>query len=157
MTSMPFTLRLLTIGSLVALVACAREPQAARPQYEAVADVRQTMELIIDPAADLVWDSAGTVITDTGEQDLAPATPEAWAGVEAAAAVLAESGNLLLMPGRSAGPGWDLHARDLISAGKLAMTAARQQDADALFDAGGRIYEVCLACHEQYPADDGAE
>lgn len=148
---MHFTLRLLTMGLLAALAACARQPSAARPPYEVVTDVRHTMELIIDPAADRVWDSAGTVVTETGEQDLAPATPEAWAEVEAAAAVLTESGNLLMRPGRSAGPDWDQHARDLIRAGKRAMAAARQQDADALFDAGGRIYEVCLACHEQYP------
>jgi hypothetical protein len=154
---MRFTLRLLTIGLLAALAACAREPQATRAQYEAVTDVRQTMELIIDPAADLVWDSAGTVVTETGEQDLAPDSPEAWVEVEAAAAVLTEAGNLLMMPGRSAGPDWDQHARDLINTGKLAMAAARQQDADALFDAGGRIYEVCLACHNQYPADDSAQ
>jgi hypothetical protein len=77
--------------------------------------------------------------------------------VEAAAAVLTESGNLLMMPGRSAGPDWDKHSRALISAGKHATAAAQHQDAGALFDAGGRIYEVCLACHTQYLADDSAQ
>lgn len=144
-------------GLLAGLASCAGEEQAAGPRYEAVADVRQSMELIIDPAADTIWDSAGSVITEAGEQDLAPATPEAWAKVEAAAAVLAESGNLLMMPGRSAGPDWNGYASDLIGSGKQAMVAARQQDADALFDAGGRIYEVCLACHDQYLVDDSAE
>jgi hypothetical protein len=142
---MHLSLRLPTIVALVALAACTGQQQSSGPPYEAVADVRQTMELIIDPAADIVWDSAGSVVSAAGEQDLAPATPEAWARVAAAAAVLTESGNLLLMPGRSAGPDWDEHASDLIGAGKLAMAAAQQQDANALFDAGGRIYEVCQA------------
>jgi hypothetical protein len=145
------------IGLLAALASCARDEQAAGPRYEMVADVRQTMESIIDPAADTIWDSAGSVITEAGEQDLAPATPEAWARVEAAAVVLAESGNLLMMPGRSAGPDWNGYASDLVGAGKQAMAAAREQDADALFDAGGRLYDVCLACHDQYLVDDSGE
>lgn len=149
-------LRLLAFDLVLALCACTQQPQATSPPYEAVTDVRRTMVLIIDPAADVVWDSAGSVISEAGEQDLAPATPEAWAKVEAAAAVLTESGNLLMMPGRSAGPDWDEHARALIRAGKLATAAAQQQDAGALFDAGGRIYEVCLACHTQYLAEDSA-
>jgi len=154
---MHLTLRLLTIGFLVALASCNKQQQATSPRYEVVTDVRHTMELIIDPAADIIWDSAGSIITDAGEQDLAPATLDAWANVEAAAAVLTESGNLLMMPGRSAGPDWDEHASGLISAGKLAMAAAQQQDANALFDAGGGIYQVCLACHNQYLLENSAQ
>ena len=149
--------RLLTIGFLVTLASCARQQQATSPQYKVTTDVQHTMELIIDPAADMIWDSAGSIITAAGEQDLAPATPEGWAKVEAAAAVLAESGNLLMMPGRSAGPDWNEHATGLISTGTLAMAAAQQQDAGALFDAGGRIYQVCLACHNQYLIENSAQ
>jgi hypothetical protein len=107
---MHLTLRLLTIGFLVALISCAKQQQATSPQYDVVTDIQHTMELIIDPAADIIWSSAGSIITDAGEQDLAPATLEAWAKVEAAAAVLSESGNLLMMPGRSAGPDWNEYA-----------------------------------------------
>jgi len=150
---MHFTLRLLTIGFLVALASCAGQQQASGPQYEAVTDIHHTMDLIIDPAADLIWSSAGSIITEAGERDLAPTTLEAWTRVEAAAAVITESGNLLMMPGRSAGPDWNDYSSGLISTGKLAMAAAQQQDADALFDAGGRIYQVCLGCHNQYMID----
>lgn len=156
-TSMHFTAHLPTIGLLVILAACGRQPQAVTPPYALATDMRHTMELIIDPAADVIWDSAGTIITAAGEDDRAPTTPDDWARVEAAAAVLAESGNLLMMPGRSAGPDWNEHASDLISAGKQAMVAAEQQDAGALFDVGGRIYQACLACHSQYLVDDGAQ
>jgi hypothetical protein len=149
-------LRILKLGLLVTLAACGKQAPAT-PQYQVVTDVRHTMELIIDPAADLIWDSAGSVITAAGEQDLAPATPEDWAKVAAAAAVLTESGNLLMMPGRSAGPDWDEYSSALITTGKLAMAAAEQQDANALFDAGGSIYQVCLACHNQYMPDISAQ
>ena len=67
-----------------------------------------------------------------------------------AAATLAESGNLLMLPGRAIGDDWVEYAQGLVSASELALAAARAQDADALFDAGGRIYQVCRACHNQY-------
>ena len=149
--------RLLTLGFLVCVTSCDKQGEPISAHYEVVTDISHTMKFIIDPAADVIWDSSGSIITATGEQDLAPATPDAWTKVEAAAAVLAESGNLLMMPGRSAGPDWNKHSSDLISAGKLAMAAAEQQDASALFDAGGSLYQVCLACHNQYLIDKSAQ
>ena len=157
MTGMHVTLRLLTVGFLAVLASCAGQHQVSNPQYEVVTDIHHTMDLIIDPAADLIWSSAGSIVTDAGEHDLAPDTVEAWIKVEAAAALLAESGNLLMMPGRSAGEDWDEHSRGLIQAGKVALAAAEQQDADALFESGGLIYQACLACHSQYLNDDGAQ
>jgi len=156
-TSVQLISHSLVIGILLALASCATQQQVISPQYEVVADVHHTMELIVDPAADIIWSSAGSIITAAGEQELAPTTLEAWAKVESAAAVLTESGNLLMMPGRSVGPDWDEYASGLISTGKLAMAAAEQQDAKALFDAGASIYQVCLACHNQYLVDDTAQ
>jgi hypothetical protein len=103
-TSMHITTRLLMIGFLFILAACEDQQQSTSPRYELATDVQHTMELIVDPAADIIWDSAGSIITAAGEQDLAPATPEGWAEGEVAAAVLAESGNLLMMPGKSFRP-----------------------------------------------------
>ena len=37
----------------------------------------------------------------------------------------------------------------------VALEAAEKQDSDALFDAGGRIYQVCLGCHNQYVITEG--
>ena len=141
---------------LLALASCTNQEQAAGPQYEIVMNMYHTMELIIDPAADIIWSSAGSITTEAGEEDLAPTTPEGWTEVEAAAAVLAESGNLLMLPGRSAGPDWDKFSRELTRTSKLAIAAAQQQDANALFDAGGHIYQACLGCHNQYLINSGA-
>jgi len=143
--------RIVLIGTLSGLLLACAEKQATEPAtFQPVTDVHHTMELILDPAADVIWSSAGTIITADGRQELAPTTDEGWHVVEQNAAVIAESGNLLMMPSRSGGPDWDEYSRGLIDAGKLAMDAAVAQDADALFDAGGRIYQVCLACHNQY-------
>jgi hypothetical protein len=118
--------------------------------YRVVTTIHQTMAWIVDPAADVIWDSAGTIITAQGRQELAPTTDEGWAEVIRAAAVLSEAGNLLMMPGRAAGDDWVEYSQALVDTGKLAIEAAEAHDSDALFDAGGRIYQVCRACHAQY-------
>ena len=123
------------------------------PAMRAVANVRQTMDWILDPAADVIWGSAGTIITAEGQQELTPTTDAGWAQVRNSAAVVAEAGNLLMVAGRSAGPEWDAHSERLIAAGELAIAAAQAQDADALFDAGGELYQACLACHSQFMPD----
>ena len=120
------------------------------PAYRQVADVKQTMQWILDPAADVIWDSAGWIVTADGETDLAPTTEEGWEHVRNNAAVVAETGNLLMMPGRVGGPDWVAYAQGLRVAGKVAMDAAEAHDAGALFDAGGQLYQVCRACHQQY-------
>ncbi|MCX2981616.1 hypothetical protein EYC98_12155 [Halieaceae bacterium IMCC14734] len=137
--------------SLLLLSACG-QPAVPPPvaKFQPVTDIHETMLWILDPAADKIWDSAGTIITAEGRTELAPTTDEGWQEVVQAAAVLAEAGNLLMLPGRSAGADWNEYSEGLIGAGQLAIAAAQQQDSDALFDAGGRIYLVCKACHDQY-------
>lgn len=148
----------LIITALLLVSACNRQAPPAETPYQAVTDIHHTMVLILDPATDVIWDSAGSIITAEGEQELAPTTDEGWLVVEQAAAVVAETGNLLMMPGRAAGDDWLKYSADLVEAGKLALQAARDQDSDALFDAGGRMYQVCLACHNQYWVEvDGSD
>jgi hypothetical protein len=142
--------------AVILLTGCAQDQAPTAIPFELATDMQHTMELILDPAADKIWDSAGFIITDAGERDLAPTTDEGWREVESAAAVVAEAGNLLLMPGRSEGADWDTYSVGLREAGKLAMQAALDQDADALFAAGGNIYQVCKACHSQYLIEEEA-
>jgi hypothetical protein len=131
-------------------VAQQQSESVTEPPYQVVTNVHQTMEWIVYPTADVIWDSAGTIITAQGSEELAPTTEEGWAEVVRAAATLAESGNLLMMPGRAIGDDWVRYSQQLVEAGKLALQAAEAQDSDALFDAGGEIYQVCKSCHEQY-------
>jgi hypothetical protein len=133
-------------------------PDAAPPPYQPVADVRQTMAWILEPAADGIWDSAGTIITAEGRTELAPTTDAGWEEVRKHSAILAEAANLLMLPGRAAGPDWIAYAQGLHATAKQALAAAEARDADALFEAGGQIYQACVACHTQYwvPAGDAA-
>ena len=140
--------------------AASQEPPGPRPEaapFRPVTDVKQTMAWILDPATDVIWESAGTIITAEGETDLAPTSEAAWENVRNQAATVAESGNLLMLPSRSSGPAWDAYAQALVAAGQRAMAAAQARDADALFDAGGQLYVVCRGCHAQFLIpEDGA-
>ena len=137
--------------SVCLISACDTEPEATpSPAYEIVADEHDFMAHILNPAAAVIWGSAGFIITAEGERNLAPTSDALWHEVINAAMLIAESGNLLMLPGRSRGSGWDAYAGGLIRTGKVAVDAAQRQDAAALFDAGGRIYQVCRACHNQY-------
>jgi cytochrome c556 len=55
-----------------------------------------------------------------------------------------------MMPGRASGPDWVAYSQELTVAAQAAMAAADARDADALFDAGGQLYQACRACHDQY-------
>ena len=144
---------LVTFCVLVTACGERNEPSLAtsdEPPYQSITNIHQTMAWILDPAADVIWNSAGTIITAQGHQELAPITDEGWAKVLHAAATLTEAGNLLMMPGRAAGDDWVEYAQGLTAAGQLAIKAAQDQDDEALFEAGGRLYQVCRACHNQY-------
>ena len=141
------------IASLGFGVACA--PDAAAPPGETgpaepVLDMHHLMELVLDPPADFLWDSAGTIITAEGATELAPTTEAGWTAVADQAAVLAEVSNLLVLSGRSRGPGWDQYAVGLRAAAERVQEAAEARDPDALFDAGGDLYQVCRGCHQVY-------
>ena len=92
------------IGLIVPSLLCADEvlDSVAYP----LLSTKQVMEWILDPATDVIWDSAGTIITEQGSRELAPTTEEGWEHVRNSAAVVAETGNLLRVPGRSLGPDW---------------------------------------------------
>ncbi len=145
-----------SLAALLLLAGCGGQQQDAPEtgvSQRTVVTTAETMEWILEPQADVIWDNAGFIIDAQGETDLAPTTDDAWNRVVYAAATLSEAGNLLMLPGRSAGADWNEYAAGLTAAGKGALDAALRRDADALFDAGGNIYQVCRACHNQYWAE----
>jgi hypothetical protein len=142
----------------MALVGCgSSEPPPAPaavpagPPFHATLNVKQLMNWIIDPNADVIWNSVGTIITEKGREELMPKTDDDWAAVRNAAAVVVESGNLLMMDGRAYDrEQWMEAARGMIDAANTAIEAAETKDVEALFDAGGAVYEACTACHAKY-------
>jgi hypothetical protein len=109
------------------------------------------MNWVLDPHADLIWDSSGFVVTAQGVQNLAPSTDEEWDAVRNAAASIVEAGNLLIMPHHAQGRyAWIGHSRGLQFTGMELLKAAENRDAQALFDLGGQLYINCQSCHNQY-------
>lgn len=147
----------------LALAACG-EPPATDLPVQPVGDMRETMNWVLDPAADAIWGATGYVMTAEGEEDLTPTTDEGWAAVRHGAAVLAEGGNLLLMPhlmpvGEPGPAPWIEFSHGMTRIAEQAIEAVDNRDSEALFEIGGHLYNVCVACHQVYartPADDGA-
>ena len=136
---------------LIAICASCAEQEAQQVLPKATGSTYQMMTSYLEPAADQIWGSAGLIITEDGEVDLRPTTEEGWLNVINAATVVAEGGNLLLINGYSANEDdWAAYSKGLTLAALKARQAAESQDADALFDAGGEIYNVCRACHNRY-------
>src|SRR5258706_12594642 len=73
------------------------EPQA---QYEVTATVKDIMDSMVDPIADVLWESVATIVTAGRTEDRAPKTDEEWLKVRRGAITLIEATNLLRMPGR---------------------------------------------------------
>ena len=123
--------------------------------YEPVLEMHDLMASVLDPATDIIWGAAGAVITADGEQDLAPVDDSGWQQVFNAAAIVAETGNLLMLPGRAVDQDdWMEYSAALIATGKEAMRAAEAKDPQAVFDVGGKLYLICVACHQGYDLDE---
>lgn len=151
----------ISIG-VCALNGCDRGAGDAPPvPAQPVGDMHDTMTWLLDPAADVIWDSAGFVLTADGETALAPTTEDGWARVRHSAVVVAEGGNLLLLPHLQPDPAdglgteaWVEFAQGMTRIAVEAIAAVDAKDADALFETGGHLYNVCLACHQVYARGD---
>jgi hypothetical protein len=123
----------------------------APPPLRLHADVKQIMAAVVDPAADVVWESVGTIVTAEGTEEIRPRDSEEWAEVAQAAWVLTESANSLMIGTRPKDTSdWMRLAQELSDMSLKAARAAEAHDADALFTAGSDIYLTCTACHERY-------
>jgi hypothetical protein len=124
---------------------------APRPAFKPVASVQQLMEATIHPAAEVLFDAVGTVISASGVEEIAPKNDEEWATVRHNALTLAESGNLLMIGNRARDQGdWIKMSQALVDVGMVALKAAEAKDPQALFEAGGEVYAVCQQCHVKY-------
>jgi cytochrome c556 len=114
---------------------------AATPTFKVIAPSRQIMLAVTIPASEAVFNAAAEP----------PTSDEQWATVERAALALAESGNLLLIPGRAVDDGeWSRFAHMLIDTAAQAYSAAQAKNLDGVADAGNVIYEACEGCHKKY-------
>ena len=129
----------------------AAAPAADAPPFHTTLTMQQLMLWIIDPSADAIWNSVGTITTEQGTEEKHPKTDEEWATYRNAAAMLIESGNLLMLDGRAQDKDqWMTTARGMADAAAQVLEAAEAKDVEAYFNAGGALYEACTACHSKY-------
>jgi hypothetical protein len=141
--------------------------------------VQETMDLLIDPAADALWASAGTEETAHGSHSHKPRNAAEWQKVAGYAQSVVAGAKRLQTPGLPVGsnghsrladantPGtrtavqiradidadparFSAAAVRLEEAAKQASTAARSHDIAGLLAAGGALDAACESCHNAY-------
>ena len=82
-----------------------------------------------------------------------------WQQVENAAVAIAETANLVMIPGRKCENGLPVPLEQenfrkaiegLAAAGEAAYKAAKTKNLDMMVEVSGTISDACLACHEKY-------
>lgn len=132
------------------------------------ANLNQLMRGVLYPAANVVFSAQ---VKNPGEvkpipgQDPSMATDPltstfgGWQAIENAALALAESANLLLIPGRvcsngapvpMADPAWATFVQEVRDAGMKAYTAAQAKDQDKLVDLSETLSAACAHCHRKW-------
>lgn len=169
-------------ASALIAIACNRTPP---PPLQPEATIKDIMDSMVDPAADVLWQSVATIVSAAGTEERQPRTDDDWKMVHRNAVILVEATNLLKMEGRhvaksrekSENPGIELEpeqmeklinddrpafikfAQALHDAALPALRATEDRNVTALLDAGETIDTACENCHLKYwyPLSEQAE
>lgn len=80
-----------------------------------------------------------------------PTTDAEWTVIEGQALMVAESANLLMLPGRARDQQqWMVDAKLMLDAGADAYAAAKKKDVAAIAALSERLMESCTQCHKNY-------
>ena len=139
---------------------------AAAPAASKVeANLLQLMRGILYPASNVIFAAQDDLGKQPKPEDASTSpnplttTYGGWQAVENAALALAESANLVMMPGRMCSNGkpapvgradWVKDVQMLREAGRAAYKAAQKKDKDAIVDVSGTLSDACSACHDVY-------
>jgi hypothetical protein len=167
------------LASPVAVPAAAPAVSVSPAMLKPVAGVSDIMAIEVDPSADALWDSVGTVVTRAGTKMNHPTTDKQWDELRVHAVVLIEAANLLLMDGRQVaregvqkiedqGTPGNLSAEQsqklidenrssfasfttaLRTVGEQMLKAIDAKNPDDLMEAGAALDEVCEGCHLKF-------
>jgi hypothetical protein len=118
---------------------------SARPE-QLVGSMSDLMVKIIYPASDAIF----YITTRT------PSSEVEWGELQGKALAVAESANLLMMPGRARDQDrWMQDATLMLDAGRAAYRAARAKDVAALEAVNDQLYTSCTSCHQHYRPNYG--
>lgn len=146
-------------------------PAVSAPQAPKVeANLLQLMRGIVYPASNVIFAAQDDLSKQPTPPDASTSpnplttTYGGWQAVENAGLAIAESANLIMMPGRLCSNGkpvpvrradWIKDLEMLREAGRAAYKAAQKKDTDAMVDVSGTISDACSACHDVYREKKG--
>jgi hypothetical protein len=140
---------LMWLAAVMTIPATAAQAPAeadATPVLRPAATMSELMSDVIYPTSDAVL----YITTRT------PQSEEEWNVLQMKALMLAESGNLLMLPGRARqGEGWMREAKAMYDAGAAAYRAAKARDVEALAALNDPLYRACVNCHREYRPNYG--
>jgi cytochrome c553 len=119
---------------------------SAPPKPVRVGTMSELMVKIIYPTSDAVL----YITTRTPKNDAE------WNELQVKTLMLAESGNLLMMPGHARDQDrWMTDAKLMRDAGAAAFAAAKARDLPALDALNDQLYTSCVTCHQHYRPNYG--
>ncbi len=120
--------------------------QETPPPTRVVGTMSDLMVKMIYPTSDAIF----YIETRT------PKTDAEWGDLQAKTLTLAESANLLMMPGRARDQErWMADAKLMLDAGIAAYAAAKKKDVAALVELNDAVYQSCVVCHQHYRRNYG--
>jgi hypothetical protein len=131
----------------------------ARPVAKVYGNLAQVMRGILFPNSNIIFDAQNNDPTKKKADEQFGNPYAGWQSVENAAIALAESSNLLIIPGRMCSNGkpapinradWPKFVEGLRAAAMESYKAAQSKNMDKIVDASGTLTEACSACHDVY-------
>ena len=155
------------LGVLFVILSMTAVATAQAPAREPVGTLALVMRSILFPNSNILFD------TQTRDPDAPPEATAAdgtvsstfssiytgWGLVEAASVALAESAQLIMIPGRMCENGlpvpvgnddFQQYARDLVDVGRRAYEIAKTKDLDAMIEVTNDVAGACENCHAVY-------
>src|SRR5471030_1882044 len=137
---------LLLLVAPPALLASAGQAPDSSARMQPASTMSELMVKIIYPASDAIF-----YIT-TRE----PKAEAEWVDLQGKALAVAESANLLIMPGRARDQDrWMQDSTLMLDAGRAAFRAAKAKDVAALDALNEQLYTSCTSCHQHYRPNYG--
>jgi hypothetical protein len=119
----------------------AAQPAAERPPTRNVGSMSDLMVKIIYPASDALFYI----------ESRTPKTDAEWTALEGQALMVAESANLLMLPGRARDQKqWMADAKLMLEAGAAAVKFAKTRNVEAIAGLSDQLMESCTSCHKNY-------
>ena len=130
----------------LALAAALTQAASDRPPTRNVGTMSDLMVKIIYPASDALFYI----------ESRTPKTDAEWTVLEGQALMVAESANLLMLPGRARDQKqWMADSKLMLDAGAAALKAAKAKDVAGIVALSDQLYESCTSCHKHYRPDYG--